>query len=104
MKNEKLVQFNLDTDCFNFIYEGRVFELAGDMVKKLTSRLLMLVFTVFAAVVLVVSVVFLTAESLVSGVLLPAKAPKKKSLKENITGDKVPSKQSENCLRPWTSP
>jgi hypothetical protein len=104
MKNEKLVQSNLVTDCFNFISEARVFGLAVGLVKRLASMLLMFVFTVFAAVVLVVSVVFLTAESLVSGVLSPVKAPKKKSLKEHITGEKVPSKQSQNCLKLWTSP
>ncbi len=99
------MQSNILTDCLSFISKLRVvLQAGGRLVKRLTSRLLMLVFTVFAAVVLVISIVFLTAESLVSRVLSPAKAPKKKSFKEHITGEKVPSKQSENCLRLGTSP
>ena len=104
MKNDKLVQSNILTDCFSFISKPKVALLAGGLVKRLISRFLMLFFTIFAAVLLVVSIVFLTAESLVSRVLSPAKAPKKKSLKEHITAEKVPSRQSQNCLRLWTSP
>lgn len=104
MKNYNLVKSNLVTDGFTFICESRLIGLAVGLVKRLNSMLLMIIFTVFAAVVLVVSVIFLTAESLVAGVLSPEKAPKKKSLKEHITGEKVPSRQSENCLRFWTSP
>jgi hypothetical protein len=66
--------------------------------KKLTSVLLMLSFTVFGFVMLAVSIVVMAAESLVSSLLSPAKTPKKGSLKEPITGVKLPSRESHSCL------
>jgi hypothetical protein len=71
---------------------------------KLSSLLLMLVFTGFSFVVLAVSVVLLTAESLVSALLSPAKAPKKGSLNEALTRKRVASGKSQSFLRFWTSP
>ena len=72
--------------------------------KKLSSLLLMLLFTSFSFVVLAVSVVLLTVESLVSAVLSPAKAPNKDSLNEDITSKRVAYRQSQSFLRFWTSP
>ncbi len=46
-------------------------------IKKVTSVLLMWLFTVFAFVILAVSTVVLAIESMVSAVLPPAKAVKK---------------------------
>ncbi len=72
--------------------------------KKLSSLLLMLLFTGFSFVVLAVSVVLLTVESLVSAVLSRTKAPNKDSLNEDITSKKVSSRQSQSFLRFWSSP
>lgn len=71
--------------------------------KKLTSVALMLSLTVGAFVVLAVSVVVMTVESLVSSLFSPAKAAKKKSLKEPIIGEKGVSRESQNRSRLGTS-
>jgi hypothetical protein len=47
----------------------------------------MLIFTVFAFVVLAVSVVVMTAESLIRAVLSQAKAPKKESWQNLLKGE-----------------
>jgi hypothetical protein len=89
MESEKLVQSNLVTQCLNFISKARVVRLAGSLAKRLTSMLLMLVFTVSAAVVLVVSVVFLTAQSLIGAGFSQAKATKKICLQDLLLGDRL---------------
>lgn len=66
------------------------------VLKKLTSVVLMLGLTVGAFVVLAVSVVVMTAESLVSSLFSPAKTANKSSLKERIIGEKVTSRESQN--------
>ncbi len=66
------------------------------VLKKLTSVVLMLGLTVGAFVVLAVSVVVMTAESLVSSLFSPAKTANKRSLKERIIGEKVTSRESQN--------
>lgn len=73
------------------------------VLKKLTSVALMLSFTVGAFIVLAVSVVVMTAESLVSSLFSPAKAANKRSLKEPIIGKKVASRESESRSRLGTS-
>jgi hypothetical protein len=58
--------------------------------------LLMLVFTVSASIVLVVSVVLLTAESLVRAILSQVKAPTEGSLQELLKGERFsPSEFSQ---------
>jgi hypothetical protein len=57
--------------------------------KKLSSLLLMLLFTGFSFVVLAVSVVLLTAQSLVEAVLPRAKAMKKGCLQDLLCGDRL---------------
>lgn len=89
MESEKLVQSNIVTECLSFISKAKVVMLAGGLAKRLTSMLLMLVFTVSAAVVLVVSVVFLTAQSLVGAVLPKAKATKKIAWQDLLWGDRL---------------
>ena len=86
MEADKLAQSNIATYCLSFISKARVFLLAGGLAKRLTSMLLMLVFTVCAFVVLVVSVVLLTAESLVRAVLSQTKAPTEGSLQDLLKG------------------
>jgi hypothetical protein len=88
MESEKLVQSNIVTECLNFISKARVVLLAGGLAKRLTSMLLMLVFTVSAAAVLVVSVVFLSAQSLVLAGFSQAKATKKICLQDLLLGDR----------------
>jgi hypothetical protein len=73
------------------------------VLKKLTSVALMLSLTVGAFVVLAVSVVVMTVESLVSSLFSPTKTAKKKSLKEPIIGGKVPSRESQSRSRLGTS-
>lgn len=73
------------------------------VLKKLTSVVLMLGLTVGAFVVLAVSVVVMTAESLVSSLFSPAKAANKRSLKERIIDQKVTSRESQNRSRLGTS-
>jgi hypothetical protein len=73
------------------------------VLKKLTSVVLMLGLTVGAFVVLAVSVVVMTAESLVSSLFSPGKAANKRSLKERIIGGKVPSRESQSRSRLGTS-
>lgn len=89
MESEKLVQSNIVTECLSFISKARVVSLAGSLAKRLTSMLLMLVFTVSAAVVLVVSVVLLTAQSLVFAGFSQAKATKKICLQDLLWGDRL---------------
>jgi hypothetical protein len=72
-------------------YISRVVQFAGDLVKKLTSVILMLVFTAFAFVVLVVSVIFLTTQSIISTIFSQAKAPTKESLQELPQGESLSS-------------
>jgi hypothetical protein len=74
------------------------------VLKKLTSVVLMLSLTVGAFVVLAVSVVVMTAESLVSSLFSPAKTANKRSLKERIIDEKVSSRESQSSSRLWTSP
>lgn len=69
------------------------------VLKKLTSVVLMLSLTVGAFVVLAVSVVVMTAESLVSSLFSPAKVGNKRSLKERIIGEKVSSRESQSRSR-----
>lgn len=96
MESEKLVQSNILTECLNFISKARVVRLAGGLAKRLTSMLLMLVFTVSASIVLVVSVVLLTAESLVRAILSQVKAPTEGSLQELLKGERFsPSEFSQ---------
>ena len=73
------------------------------VVKKLTSVALMLSLTVGAFVVLAVSVVVMTVESLVSSLFAPAKAANKRSLKERSIGEKVVSRDSQSRSRLGTS-
>ena|SRR4028118_2159734 len=96
MERDKLPQSNIATYCLSFISKARVVLLAGGLAKRLTSMLLMLVFTVSASIVLVVSVVLLTAESLVRAILSQAKAPTEGSLQELLKGDRFsPSEFSQ---------
>ena len=69
------------------------------VLKKLTSVVLMLSLTVGAFVVLAVSVVVMTAESLVSSLFSPTKAANKRSLKERIIDGKVSSRESQSRSR-----
>ena len=71
--------------------------------KKLTSVLLMLSLTIVAFVALVASVVVMTAESIVSSLLSPAKSGNKKSFKEGMSQRKVPSRESQSRSKLWTS-
>ena len=73
------------------------------VLKKLTSVALMLGLTVGAFVVLAVSVVVMTAESIVSSLFSPAKSGKKRSLKKRIIDTKVPSRESQSRSRLGTS-
>lgn len=91
MERDKLVQSHIATYSWSFRSKARVFVLAQNLIKRLVSILLMLVFTVSAFVVLVASVVLLTAESVVSAVLPQAKASQKRSLHDLLKGKRFSS-------------
>ena len=91
MERDNLAQSNTATYFVNFISKNRVVRLAGNLAHRLSSMVLMLVFTVFAFVVLVVSVVLLTADLLVSKVLSQAKASKKETLQDLVKGERSSS-------------
>ena len=75
MERNQLKQSNLVTQCLGFILKARVVVLAGSLAQRLSSMLLMLVFTAFAFVALVASVVVVTGESFVKTVFSQVKAP-----------------------------
>jgi hypothetical protein len=87
MERDNLAQSNTATSFVNFISKARVVQLVGKLAHRLSSIIIMLVFTLFAFVVLVLSVVLLTVESWVSTVLSQAKAPKKESLQDFVKGE-----------------
>ena len=89
MERNQLKQSNLVTQCLGFILKSRIVVLAGSLAQRLTSMLLMLVFTAFAFVVLAASVVVVTAESLLKTLILQAKAPKNGSWQNLIKDEPV---------------
>jgi hypothetical protein len=89
MERNQLEPSNLVTQCLSFILKARVVELAGSVAQRLSSMLLMLVFTAFACVVLVASVVVVTCESLIKTVISQAKAPKNGSWQNLIKDEPV---------------
>ena len=89
MERNQLEQSNLVTQCLSFISKRRVVALAASLVKRVSSMFLMLVFTAFAFVVLAVSVVVVTATSLVGVVLSQAKAPKRESWQNLLKDEPV---------------
>lgn len=93
MERHQLDSSNIAIHCLSFISKARIVVLAGGLVKKLASMFLMLVFTVFAFVVLVVSVVVLTGQSLVGAVFSPANALKKESWQDFLKGEAFFSNQ-----------
>ena len=89
MERNQLEQSNRVTQCLSFILNARVVVLARRLAHRLTSMVLMLVFTAFAFVVLAASVVVVTAESVVKTVLSLAKAPKKGSWQNLIKDEPI---------------
>lgn len=76
MQSNNLVKLHIHPPDLSFIYNAKGVVLPEDVVKKLASMLLMLIFTVAGLLVLAVSVVLLAAESLFSAVLSQAKGKK----------------------------
>lgn len=89
MERNQLEPSNRVTQCLSFILKARVVVLAGSLAQRLTSMLLMLVFTAFAFVVLAASVVVVTGESLLKTGLSQAKALKKGSWQNLIKDEPV---------------
>lgn len=89
MERNQLEPSNRVTQCLSFIFKSRVIALAASQAQRLTSMLLMLVFTAFAFVVLAASVIVVTGESLVKTVLSQVKAPKKESWQNLIKDEPV---------------
>lgn len=69
-------------DCLTSISKSRRVQFAGGLIQKLASIILMWVFTAFAFVVLVISVIFLTTKSIISTLFSQAKEPKKENLQD----------------------
>ncbi len=82
MDRDKFAKLHLTTYCWSFISQARVVLLPEGGTKRVTSPLLMLIFPISALVVLAVSIVLMTAESVISAVLSPAKALKKGTLQD----------------------
>lgn len=89
MERNQLEPSNLVTQCLSFIFKSRVIALAGSLAYKLSSMLLMLVFTAFAFVVLAASVIVVTGESLVKTVFSQVKALKNGSWQNLIQDEPV---------------
>jgi|ERR671933_1884237 hypothetical protein len=95
MQLNSFTKLNVSTPYLSFsLTQGVV--LLKDVVKKLTSWSLMLIFTIVGLVVLAVSVVLMTAESLVWVVLPQAKAVKKPNLQDLLRDEFL----SSNKLSP----
>ncbi len=93
MKDNNLAEQRLAKYCLTSISKVRLVSFLKGGVKKVTSVLLMLVFTVCAFVVLVVSIVLMTAELVISVVLSQAKAEKKGTLQDLLKGDRFSPSQ-----------
>ncbi len=89
MERNQLEPSNLVTQCLSFILKTRVVLLAESLAHKLSSMLLMLVFTGFAFVALAASVVVVIGESLVKTVFSQVKAPKNGSWQNLIKDEPV---------------
>jgi hypothetical protein len=79
MKRDNLANSHLGNYCWSFISKARVVLLPDGGAKRIPSILLMLLFTVFAFVLLVVSIVLMVIESALSAVLTPAKLSKQRT-------------------------
>lgn len=91
MERDNLAQSSIATYRWNLISKARVVVLVQSLIKRVASILLMLVFTISAFVVLVASVVLLTAESVVSAIWPQAKASQKRSLQDLLKGKRFSS-------------
>ena len=87
MEPEQLRQSKIATSFFSFISKARVVVLAGNVAKRLSSILLMLIFTLSAFVVLIVSAILMTVESLVSAILSKAKKTKKENVQNLLKSE-----------------
>ena len=76
MQPNNFAKLHIHPSDLSLIYKAKGVVLPEDVVQKLASMLIMLIFTVSGLVILAVSVVFLAAESLVSAVLSQAKTKK----------------------------
>jgi len=92
MNRDNLMELNLATRCLSVISRARVVSLLVGGVKKLTSLLVMLSFTVSAFIVLVISVVLMTVESVISAVFSHLKASKKATLQDVLQDERFSPK------------
>jgi hypothetical protein len=100
MKRDNLAKSLLAVYFSSFISKARVVLLPEDGAKRLPSLLLMLLFTVFAFVILVVSIVLMATESVLSAVLPQAKPVKKATWQDLLRGDRLsPSQLSQTKER-----
>ncbi len=93
MERDKFAKLHLTTYCWSFISKARVALLPEGGTKRVTSPLLMLIFIISALVVLAVSIVLMAAESVISALLLPTKAPKKATWQDLLRGDRLSCRQ-----------
>jgi hypothetical protein len=93
MERDKLAKSYLSAYCLSFISKARVVLLPEGGTKRVTSPLLMLIFIISALVVLAVSIVLMAAESVISALLLPTKAPKKATLQDLLRGERLSRRQ-----------
>lgn len=89
MERDKLAKSYLTTYCWSFISKARVVLLPEGGTKRVTSPLLMLIFIISALGVLAVSIVLMAAESVISALLLPTKAPKNATWQDLLRGERL---------------
>lgn len=96
MERDNLMKQNLATRFLTVISKARVVSLLPGGAKKLTSLPVMLIFTVAAFVVLVVSIGVMAVESVASAVVSHFKASKKDTLQDLLRKEHLsPSQLSQ---------
>ncbi len=93
MEPDQLRQSKIATSFFSFISKAKIVVLAGNLAKKVSSILLMLIFTLSAFVVLIVSAILMTVESLGSAILSKAKTTKKESVQDLLKNEPLSPNQ-----------
>lgn len=86
MKRDNLAKSHLVVYFSSFISKARVVLLPEDGARRVPSLLLMLLFTISAFVILVVSIVLMAIESVISAVLLQAKFQKQSTWQDLLKG------------------
>jgi hypothetical protein len=91
MKRDNLAKSHLVVYFSSFISKARVVLLPEGGAKRVPSLLLMLLFTIFAFVVLAASIALMATESALSALLPQAKPAKKGTWQDLLRGERLSS-------------